>query len=83
MLPSCYIQAMSPPCPHLRSVCRTMAHIHTFVVRTAVKAGMYTLPSREAFLQTLGADGEGSGNAPDSSFPLELRSKDRMQLCAS
>lgn len=33
---------------------RTMANIHTFVVRTAVKAGMYTLPTREAFLKSLG-----------------------------
>jgi Glycolipid transfer protein (GLTP) len=35
-----------------------MSHIHTFVVRTAVKAGMYTLPSRETFLKSLGEGGE-------------------------
>jgi len=40
--------------------CRTMAHIHTFVVRTAVKAGMYTLPSRDTFLQGLGESGAQS-----------------------
>mmetsp|Transcript_11756 Transcript_11756/g.35265 ORF Transcript_11756/g.35265 Transcript_11756/m.35265 type:complete len:215 (-) Transcript_11756:489-1133(-) len=33
---------------------RTMANIHTFVVRTAVKAGMYTLPAREHFLKSIG-----------------------------
>lgn len=33
---------------------RTMANFHTFVVRTAVKAGMYTLPTREAFLKSIG-----------------------------
>lgn len=37
--------------------CRTMAHIHTFVVRTAVKAGMYTLPTRDNFLKSLGEAG--------------------------
>lgn len=37
-----------------------MAHIHTFVVRTAVKAGMYTLPSRDTFLQGLGESGAQS-----------------------
>ena len=31
-----------------------MANIHTFVVRTAVKAGMYTLPTREHFLKSIG-----------------------------
>jgi hypothetical protein len=36
---------------------KTMAHIHTFVVRTAVKAGMYTLPARDTFLQGLGESG--------------------------
>jgi hypothetical protein len=36
---------------------RTMAGIHTFVVRTAVKAGMYTLPTRENFLKSLGEAG--------------------------
>lgn len=34
-----------------------MAHIHTFIVRTAVKGGMYTLPSRDTFLQGLGEGG--------------------------
>lgn len=38
--------------------CRTMAGIHTFVVRTAVKAGMYTLPTREVFLKSLGEAGD-------------------------
>ena len=36
---------------------RTMAGIHTFVVRTAVKAGMYTLPSRQHFLAGIGEPG--------------------------
>jgi Glycolipid transfer protein (GLTP) len=35
-----------------------MAGIHTFVVRTAVKAGMYTLPTRENFLKSLGEAGD-------------------------
>ena len=35
-----------------------MSGIHTFVVRTAVKAGMYTLPSRQHFLAGIGEPGE-------------------------
>ncbi len=34
-----------------------MSGIHTFVVRTAVKAGMYTLPSRQHFLAGIGEPG--------------------------
>ncbi len=37
-----------------------MSGIHTFVVRTAVKAGMYTLPSRQHFLAGIGEPGAGS-----------------------
>lgn len=32
----------------------SMAHMHNFVVRTAVKASMYTLPTREYFLKSIG-----------------------------
>ena len=39
------------------TICRTMANIHTFVVRTAVKAGMYTLPTRDTFLNNIGESG--------------------------
>jgi hypothetical protein len=45
-------------CMHA-SVVRTMSGIHTFVVRTAVKAGMYTLPSRHTFLAGIGEPGAG------------------------
>lgn len=38
---------------------KTLAGIHTFVVRTAVYAGMYTLPSRANFLASIGESDVG------------------------
>lgn len=35
----------------------SMSPMHNFVVRTAVKASMYTLPSREQFLASIGETG--------------------------
>ncbi len=36
----------------------TMAPMHNFFVRTAVKGGMYTLPTRAGFLQSIGETGD-------------------------
>ena len=36
----------------------TMAPVHNFFVRTAVKTSMYTLPTRAGFLQSIGETGE-------------------------
>ena len=36
----------------------TMAQIHTFFVRTAVKTSMYTLPTRQGFLESIGETGQ-------------------------
>lgn len=44
-----------------------MANIHTFVVRTAVKAGMYTLPTREHFLKGIGETDCALPQPPQSS----------------
>lgn len=44
-----------------------MANIHTFVVRTAVKAGMYTLPTRENFLKSIGETDCALPTPPQSS----------------
>lgn len=45
----------------------SMAHMHNFVVRTAVKASMYTLPTREYFLSSIG-ETESSAKAHASVF---------------
>lgn len=35
-----------------------MAQIHNFFVRAAVKTSMYTLPTRQGFLESIGETGE-------------------------
>lgn len=36
----------------------SMAQIHNFFVRTAVKTSMYTLPTRQGFLESIGETGQ-------------------------
>ena len=60
---------------------RTMSGIHTFVVRTAVKAGMYTLPSRHTFLAGIGEPGAMEGTQRcDKGSPLPC-GRDRCPKC--
>ena len=51
----------------------TMAPMHNFFVRTAVKGGMYTLPTRAGFLQSIGETGDcNRGISPTFDFVLPL-----------
>ena len=40
----------------------TMASVHNFFVRTAVKTSMYTLPTRAGFLQSIGETGDSAAS---------------------
>ena len=64
------------------AVRRSLAGIHTFVVRTAVYAGMYTLPSRATFLASIGESGEcpfqaGANNRTDQSGKFKPRCEEQ------